>query len=404
MTIYHQRAPTHGYKTKPNYTYTSPTLHHTNPTQPTPTRTPHYKMQYNKYDRPYPQDLPYYTQTYNGLQQHQHYSYQQHMPNLRTYMQQQTPRNHKKQTQHYLDNLTSITDTQDRENIDRIHKIITLLHHINNISEDDIILTEPPPAIARMTEYLTSFIKPALSNDNITQKLIENNKKWAHTTLEILLEHNTETLDIELDNLLDQDPANFEPQFTAATDMARQHRGKRLKEETITMAKDLVSSHYGKTFGDDETIDDDEQPQPEITTTPTQTPIYSPTPQPKTTTSMTQTTPTNTTIDQDLMTLDTTHIESSPQETTNTEHPILPKTTHMDEKITQDTLHYKQDLPAQPTTLNPDIPQLTHEPFGQTSPSQTTPLKSVPSQNTTARTNRQPNTRSWTRKQQIQLT
>ncbi|KAF3840435.1 hypothetical protein F7725_006297, partial [Dissostichus mawsoni] len=58
-----------------------------------------------------------------------------------------------------------------------IHTIIKTIHHLKNVSAED-----PPPNIARMTEHLSTVIKPASPRPN-TQALIEGNaKNWIMST------------------------------------------------------------------------------------------------------------------------------------------------------------------------------------------------------------------------------
>ncbi|KAL2096742.1 hypothetical protein ACEWY4_008890 [Coilia grayii] len=130
-----------------------------------------------------------------------------------------------------------------KENIRIMHKVITLVHHLSNIEVDEQIIE--PPTITRMTDYLTQTIKPALPNEDTLELLEGNARNWAYTTLLILKQHYTNTLDTELDKLTTRTSTNWQQQFEIATRMAKRQRGKRLQPSTINIAEEKVKGYIG---------------------------------------------------------------------------------------------------------------------------------------------------------------
>lgn len=124
-----------------------------------------------------------------------------------------------------------------------MHKVITLVHHLSNIEVDEQIIE--PPTITRMTDYLTQTIKPALPNEDTLELLEGNARNWAYTTLLILKQHYTNTLDTELDKLTTRTSTNWQQQFEIATRMAKRQRGKRLQPSTINIAEEKVKGYIG---------------------------------------------------------------------------------------------------------------------------------------------------------------
>lgn len=147
------------------------------------------------------------------------------------------PNNNKSQHKTQLN-----TDLETTENIDIMYKVITMVHHLHNVYHQDALVE--PPTITRLTDYLTDIIKPAAPNQSTLQFIQGNAKNWAHTTLLILKQHYSDTLEIELDKLVTKKPSEWDDQFEFAVQRARRLRGRRLKEETISRAKDLISAYF----------------------------------------------------------------------------------------------------------------------------------------------------------------
>src|SRR4029434_8042253 len=97
-------------------------------------------------------------------------------------------------------------DPEVGENVRIMHKAITMIHHLSNISPSD---TETePPTITRLVNYLSNIIKPAVPNPLTGQLLNGNARNWAHTTMLILQQHYSDTLNSELDKLITTKPSN----------------------------------------------------------------------------------------------------------------------------------------------------------------------------------------------------
>lgn len=134
------------------------------------------------------------------------------------------------------------TDPKLQEDLDTMLKIITMVHHLDNVYHDDVLVE--PPTITRIVDYLTDVIKPAAPSQSTLQFIQGNAKNWAHTTLLILQQHYSDVLECELDKLTTRKPYDWHNQFELAVKRARRYRGKRLKEATISRAKDLISAYF----------------------------------------------------------------------------------------------------------------------------------------------------------------
>src|SRR4029434_2598504 len=91
------------------------------------------------------------------------------------------------------------TDPELGENVRIMYKAITMLHHLNNT-------TIEPPTMTRLVNYLSNIIKPAVPNPLTGQLLNGNARNWAHTTMLILQQHYSDTLNSELDKLITTKP------------------------------------------------------------------------------------------------------------------------------------------------------------------------------------------------------
>ena len=182
------------------------------------TATPH-QSNFNKYNQ---QTTKRYTQERNDP------------PNQKQQTQQRDPR----QTDRPQNN-----DPEFGENVRIMHKAITMIHHLSNISPSDTA-TEPP-TITRLVDYLTNIIKPAAPSPLTRQLLNGNARNWAHTTTLILHQHYTDVLDAELDKLVTRKQGDWHKPLEIAIKWARRNRGRRLKQETLDKAERLIASYFG---------------------------------------------------------------------------------------------------------------------------------------------------------------
>lgn len=131
-----------------------------------------------------------------------------------------------------------------------IHTVIKLAHHLKNVSA-----SEPPPTIVRLTDNLSTIIKPAAPNPK-TQLLIEGNaKNWAHTTLLILQDHYTDTMEAEVEKLEGLSAHDWHAPFEVAKSWARRNLGRRLKEDTFDQVEALLVARLDHRTPDDNTCE-----------------------------------------------------------------------------------------------------------------------------------------------------
>ncbi|KAI4830372.1 hypothetical protein KUCAC02_002004, partial [Chaenocephalus aceratus] len=118
-----------------------------------------------------------------------------------------------------------------------IHTIIKTIHHLKNVSAED-----PPPNIARMTEHLSTVIKPASPRPN-TQTLIEGNaKNWSFTTMLILRDHYTDEMEAQITKLNTLSTHHWQNPLDVASSWARRNLGRRLQDETLVQTAALLTS------------------------------------------------------------------------------------------------------------------------------------------------------------------
>ncbi|KAI4787551.1 hypothetical protein KUCAC02_036395 [Chaenocephalus aceratus] len=118
-----------------------------------------------------------------------------------------------------------------------IHTIIKTIHHLKNVSAED-----PPPNIARMTEHLSTVIKPASPRPN-TQALIEGNaKNWSFTTMLILRDHYTDEMEAQITKLNTLSTHHWQNPLDVASSWARRNLGRRLQDETLVQTAALLTS------------------------------------------------------------------------------------------------------------------------------------------------------------------
>ncbi|KAJ4918176.1 hypothetical protein JOQ06_006448 [Pogonophryne albipinna] len=118
-----------------------------------------------------------------------------------------------------------------------IHTIIKTIHHLKNVSAED-----PPPNIARMTEHLSTVIKPASPRPD-TQALIEGNaKNWSFTTMLILRDHYTDEMEAQITKLNTLSTHHWQNPLDVASSWAKRNLGRRLQDETLVQTAALLTS------------------------------------------------------------------------------------------------------------------------------------------------------------------
>ena len=121
--------------------------------------------------------------------------------------------------------------------------------------------TEPPVTIERMTRNLSTIIKPAAPNTD-TQTLIEGNaKNWAFTTMLILRDHHTLTMETEVDKLTKLSSEDWHGPFEVASAWARRNLGRRLKDETLEQVEALLIARLSDLQPPTRDADRDSPPQ-----------------------------------------------------------------------------------------------------------------------------------------------
>lgn len=153
--------------------------------------------------------------------------------------------------------------------VSTIFNIIRLVHHLENVSRE-----EAPVAIRRMTNSLTTAIRPALPGPN-THSLIDGAARhWEFTTLLHLREHYTDTLKVEINKLTSMTNAEWRGAFEVAFTKARGHLGKRLNRDTVERAEaHIVAGFPPAQTGQEPSIQPAVQPMPTVQPVPTAQPV-----------------------------------------------------------------------------------------------------------------------------------
>ncbi|KAE8277736.1 hypothetical protein D5F01_LYC18033 [Larimichthys crocea] len=139
-----------------------------------------------------------------------------------------------------------------------IHTIIKIAHHLNNVDSDK----PPPPTIQKLTEHLITTIKPASPNEE-TKLLIEGNaKNWEHTTMLILRDHYTDSLEKELLTLKGLSKGEWRGPFQIATVWAKRNLGRRLRSETLEQVEAFMVAELEPTMEREKERGPDSPPPP----------------------------------------------------------------------------------------------------------------------------------------------
>ncbi|KAJ7997615.1 hypothetical protein DPEC_G00213970 [Dallia pectoralis] len=125
-------------------------------------------------------------------------------------------------------NKPTSTDTDFTLRTRIIFKLIKAAHHLSNVTA-----TELPVSIAKLTQSLTTSIKPAAPNAT-TLTLIEGNAKyWAQNTIMILRDHYQDEIQNNIQILIQLPGSEWAQNFDIASAWASSHFGRRLKRETL---------------------------------------------------------------------------------------------------------------------------------------------------------------------------
>uniref|UniRef100_A0A0F8AD58 Uncharacterized protein n=1 Tax=Larimichthys crocea TaxID=215358 RepID=A0A0F8AD58_LARCR len=139
-----------------------------------------------------------------------------------------------------------------------MHKVIKMAHHLRNVLPQK----PPPPSIRKFTENLTTIIKPASPNEE-TRLLIEGNaKNWELTTMMILRDHYTDSMEMGLDALRGLGEGEWREPFQIATVWAKRNLGKRLQSETLEHVEALMAGHLDPTTEEEDGTGPDGGPPP----------------------------------------------------------------------------------------------------------------------------------------------
>ncbi|KAE8277673.1 hypothetical protein D5F01_LYC24322 [Larimichthys crocea] len=139
-----------------------------------------------------------------------------------------------------------------------MHKVIKMAHHLRNVLPQK----PPPPSIRKLTENLTTIIKPASPNEE-TRLLIEGNaKNWELTTMMILRDHYTDSMEMGLDALRGLGEGEWREPFQIATVWAKRNLGKRLQSETLEHVEALMAGHLDPTTEEEDGTGPDGGPPP----------------------------------------------------------------------------------------------------------------------------------------------
>lgn len=119
-----------------------------------------------------------------------------------------------------------------------MHKTIKAVHHLRNVSQE-----QPPITIRKMTQTLTTIIKPAVPTEK-TLDLILGNAKWAVTMVIILTDHFKDLIDALVMELLSLPHTEWKDPFRIAANWARHNLRRRLLPESVREAKNAIMASF----------------------------------------------------------------------------------------------------------------------------------------------------------------
>lgn len=103
---------------------------------------------------------------------------------------------------------------QLRRQIRKMHAIIKMVHHLQNVAPKDG--KSEPKMIAKMVDVLSNMIKPAAPTQHTMDMITGNARNWGHTSCIILMEH----YETKLDDLLEDIGGYLTPDWRSAFEVA----------------------------------------------------------------------------------------------------------------------------------------------------------------------------------------
>ncbi|XP_025760469.1 uncharacterized protein LOC109200623 [Oreochromis niloticus] len=121
-----------------------------------------------------------------------------------------------------------------------IHRLIKTVHHLKNVTSDTY-----PPSLNKIAHNLKTVIKPAVPTKHTQNKIEENAKNWARTTMVILRQHYTQSVEEELKALSECSKQDWEGPFEIATSWAKRNLGRRLQPDSLEQARAEIVAKLG---------------------------------------------------------------------------------------------------------------------------------------------------------------
>lgn len=121
-----------------------------------------------------------------------------------------------------------------------IHRLIKTVHHLKNVTSDTY-----PPSLIKITNNLKTVIKPAAPTKHTQNKIEENAKNWAHTTMAILRQHYTQSVEEDLKALSEFSRQDWKGPFEIATSWAKRNLGRRLQPDSLEQARAEIVAKLG---------------------------------------------------------------------------------------------------------------------------------------------------------------
>ncbi|KAL3995692.1 hypothetical protein ACER0C_008348 [Sarotherodon galilaeus] len=121
-----------------------------------------------------------------------------------------------------------------------IHRLIKAVHHLKNVTSDIY-----PPSLDKIAHNLKTVIKPAVPTKHTQNKIEENAKNWARTTIVILRQHYTQSVEEELIALSEFSRQDWEGPFEIATSWAKRNLGRRLQPDSMEQARAEIVAKLG---------------------------------------------------------------------------------------------------------------------------------------------------------------
>lgn len=131
-----------------------------------------------------------------------------------------------------------------------IHRLIKAVHHLKNVTSDN-----HPPSLNKITNNLKTVIKPAVPTKQTQTRIEENAKNWANTTIMILRQHYTQSVQEEIISLSEFSKQDWEGPFEIAASWARRNLGRRLQPDSLEQARAEIVAKWcdqGPTTATDE--------------------------------------------------------------------------------------------------------------------------------------------------------